>query len=434
MAIDLEQKAAYPIRIGASVLKSGSNSTDLTQRVVSDDGTFEEDGFHLVSRQLPRTTTKLSRETLESGENVRTRQLGTTARSAEDGGKQSVLIEIDAHDQKSTCTYEGDFEPVPFSDNIEAHSDDGENDEIECVLIYDEESKAFVIERVASHIAVRSGAPSGVSLVSAGTSAGQLALPTNKHGSPKERVRAASKRDTPSLVDEASEDELAKELEGMLDDASDMGDVALTGSSRLRSRRSSEQPTQKWDSLDDQLNMELAENLDEALLEDVGSDDDEFEEVDGAQFLDSETGDSDEAARNLVAEIESLPDNRSDDDDDDDDDMAFEEVDPSAELDARPNSRLALSGNRAGLSAEFEDFEEIGTPLTGQSNATNSIDDSLFSGSASPSLLSPRRYEQRNLNQARRQKGGSVSADADTETLDEFEDLDLDLTRSLEDS
>ncbi|KAJ2508131.1 hypothetical protein IWW47_000765 [Coemansia sp. RSA 2052] len=133
MAINLEQKAAYPIRIGASVFRSGSNNTDFTQRVVSDDGTFEEDGFHLVSRQLPRTTTKLSRETLESGENVRTRQLGTTARSAEDGGKQSVLIEIDARDQKSTCTYEGDFEPVPFSDNIEAHSDDGENDEIECI-------------------------------------------------------------------------------------------------------------------------------------------------------------------------------------------------------------------------------------------------------------------------------------------------------------
>ncbi|KAJ2746249.1 hypothetical protein GGI20_001529 [Coemansia sp. BCRC 34301] len=433
MTINLEQNITYPIRLGASVLKH-SSSSDLAKRVVSDDGTFEEDGFHLVSRQLPRTTTKLTRETLESGKNVRARQLDNTARAAEGEDRQSVLIEIDARDQKSTCTYEGDFEPVvPSIDNVDANegSDDAD-DEIECVLIYDEESKAFVIERVASHIAVKSGVPSGVSAVSTGTLAGQLALPTNTHGSPKGRVRAASKRDTPSVVDEASEDELAKELEGMFDDASDMGDVVLTGSARSRSRRSSEQRTQKWESLDDQLNMELAENLDEALLEDVASDDDEFEEVDGAQFLGSETGNGGEAAGSL--EVESLPDNHSDGDDDDDDDMAFEEVDPPAELDARPNSQLALSVSRAGLTAEFEEFEEIGTPFTGQSNVTSGIDDSLFSGSASPSLLSPRRLEQRSLNQARRLNGGSVSADVDTETLDGFEDLDLDLTRSLEDS
>ncbi|KAJ2870488.1 hypothetical protein GGH93_005536 [Coemansia aciculifera] len=407
------------------MLKRSSNA-NLSQQVVADEGTFEEDGFHLVARQLPRSTTKLSRETLENGENVRARHLDTTAREAEGDNRQSVLIEIDARDQKSTCTYEGDFEPVPHSD--------GSDDEVECVLIYDEESKAFVIERVASHVVVKSGAPSGVSAATAGTSAGQLALPMNKHGSPKERVRAASRRDTPSLMDEASDDELAKELEGMLDDVSDQGDVALTGSARSRSRRSSVQRANKWDNLDDQLNMELAENLDEALLGDVASDDDEFEEVDGAQFLGSDNGADDGGeARDLVAEVESLPDRRSDDDDDDDDDMAFEEVDPSAELDARPNSQLALSVSRAGLSDEFGDFEEIGTPLTGQSNGTSGIDDSLFSGSASPSLLSPRRPEHRSVNQARRPKGGSLSADVDTETLDEFEDLDLDLTRSLED-
>ncbi|KAJ2062310.1 hypothetical protein GGI17_002548 [Coemansia sp. S146] len=424
MSINLEQNTTYPIRLGSTMLKR--SNANLSQ-VVADEGTFEEDGFHLVARQLPRSTTKLSRETLENGENARARHLDTTAREAEGDNRQSVLIEIDARDQKSTCTYEGDFEPVPHSD--------GSDDEVECVLIYDEESRAFVIERVASHVVVKSGAPSGVSAATAGTSAGQLALPMNKHGSPKERVRAASRRDTPSLMDEASDDELAKELEGMLDDVSDQGDVALTGSARSRSRRSSVQRANKWDNLDDQLNMELAENLDEALLEDVASDDDEFEEVDGAQFLGSDNGADDGGeARDLVAEVESLPDRRSDDDDDDDDDdMAFEEVDPSAELDARPNSQLALSVNRAGLSDEFGDFEEIGTPLTGQSNGTSGIDDSLFSGSASPSLLSPRRPEHRSVNQARRPKGSSLSADVDTEALDEFEDLDLDLTRSLED-
>ncbi|KAJ1909629.1 hypothetical protein LPJ71_003460 [Coemansia sp. S17] len=430
MSLNLEQKTTYPIRLGSTMLKR-NNSANLSQQVVADEGTFEEDGFHLVARQLPRSTTKLSRETLESGENVRARHLDTTAREAEGDNRKSVLIEIDSRDQKSTCTYEGDFEPVPNSDNAEAHSD--EDDGIECVLIYDEESKAFVIERVASHVVVKTGAPSGVSAATAGTSAGQLALPMNKHGSPKERVRAASRRDTPSLMDEASDDELAKELEGMLDDVSDQGDVALTGSARSRSRRSSVQRANKWDNLDDQLNMELAENLDEALLEDAASDDDEFEEVDGAQFLGSDNGADDGDARDLVAEVESLPDRRSDDDDDDDDDMAFEEVDPSAELDARPSSQLALSVNRTGLSDEFGEFEEIGTPLTGQSNGTSGIDDSLFSGSASPSLLSPRRAEHRSVNSARRPKGSSLSADVDTETLDGFEDLDLDLTHSLED-
>ncbi|KAJ2734076.1 hypothetical protein IW152_002622 [Coemansia sp. BCRC 34962] len=394
-----------------------SNSSLPEQQVVSDEGTFEEDGFHLVSRQLPRSTTKLSRETLGNGENVRARHLATTARADEDDNKQSVLIEIDALSQKSACIYEGDFEPVRSSDSTEAHSDD-DDDKVECVLIYDEDSKAFVIERVASHVVVKHGAPSGVSAAATGTSAGQLALPVNRHGSPKEGVRVASRRETPSLMDEASEDELAKELEGMLDDDSDQGDVALTGSARSRSRRSSVQPTSKWDSLDDQLNMELAETLDEALLEDAASDDDEFEEVDGAQFLGSDNG------------VESLPDRRSDDEDDD---MAFEEVGPPTELAARPSSQLALSANRAGLSDDFGEFEDIGSPLTGQSNGTSGIDDSLFSGSASPSLLSPRRPEQRGVNQTRQLKGSSLSADADTETLDEFEDLDLDLTRSLED-
>ncbi|KAJ2885136.1 hypothetical protein IWW38_005353, partial [Coemansia aciculifera] len=409
MSINLEQKTTYPIRLGASMRKRSDSNSDPSQRIVSDEGTFVEDGFHLVSRQLPRTTTKLSRETLESGENVRARQLDTSATLNDGSGldskqQQSVLIEVDGSDQRSTtCTYEGDFEPVASGHGARETSSDGESDEVECVLIYDEEMKAFVIERIASLVTIKSGVPSGVTAASVGTSAGQLALPANKHGSPKERVRTASaKRDTPSLVgDESSEDELAKELEGMLDDNSDMGDVALTTSpSRSRSRRSSVQGTQKWESLDDQLNMELAENLDDALLEDVASDEDEFEEVNDAQFIGSEDG---------GGNVESLADSRSDDDDDDDDDdLAFEEVDLPAGLgDDRPSSQMALSVERTGLGAGFDDFEEIGTPLTGHSNTTSGIDDSLFSGSASPSLLSPRRQEQRGRNQIRRQKGGS---------------------------
>ncbi|KAJ2811561.1 hypothetical protein H4S07_001988 [Coemansia furcata] len=375
MSINLEQKTTYPIRLGSTIVKNTSESSQ-----VADSGTFEEDGFHLVSRQLPRSTTKLSRETLESGENARARHLDTTR-----PGPSQVLIEIDGRDQKSTCTYEGDYEPVALKD--EGQSDD----DVECVLIYDEESKAFVIDRVASHVAVKTGAPSGVSSVAA-TSTGQLALPVNRH--------VASRRGTP---DEASDDELAKELEGMLDDVSDPGDARKTSVPRASAA--------KWDSLDDQLNMELAETLDDALL-DAASDDDEFEEVDGAQFLDD--------AKDL--DVESLPD-RSDDDD-----MVFEEVDPGADA---PSAPLSLSVARGD---DFGDFEEIGTPLTGQSNGTSGIDDSLFSGSASPALLSPRRSEQRGVvNQARRSRGSGLSADVDTETLDGFEDLDLDLTRSLED-
>ncbi|KAJ2032247.1 hypothetical protein IWW57_000320, partial [Coemansia sp. S610] len=183
------------------------HNSSIPEQVVSDEGTFEEDGFHLVSRQLPRSTTKLSRETLGNGENVRARHLATTARAGEDDNKQSVLIEIDALNQKSACTYEGDFEPARTSNSTEAHSDD-DDDKVDCVLIYDEESKAFVIERVASHIVVKHGAPSGVTAVATGTSAGQLALPANKHGSPKAGVRAASRRETPSLMEDASEDEL----------------------------------------------------------------------------------------------------------------------------------------------------------------------------------------------------------------------------------
>ncbi|KAJ2457764.1 hypothetical protein GGI02_006091, partial [Coemansia sp. RSA 2322] len=306
MSINLEQTTTYPIRLGSSLAKR--DGIDPATGLASEEGA--EEGFHFVSRQLPRTTTKLSRETLENGDNVRARLLGTSARvAAGSDGKRQILLEIDARDQKSTCTYEGEYEPVLSGGRTSVNDDDDsiDDEEVDCVLIYDEESKAFVIERVASSTVIKSGVPSGVNSASTGASAGQLTLPANRHSDlPRDggvNATAASNRGTPSLLDEASEDELAKELEGILD---------------------------------------------------VTSDDDEFEVVDGS-------GADTKVSKPIEAEVESLSDRRSDNDDDDDD-MVFEEVDPSADLSAGSLGRSVFSANRANSDEEFEEFEDIGTP------------------------------------------------------------------------
>ncbi|KAJ2468942.1 hypothetical protein GGI02_003541, partial [Coemansia sp. RSA 2322] len=67
----------------------------------------------------------------------------------------------------------------------------------------------------------------------------------------------------------------------------------------------------------------------------------------------------------------------------------------------------------------FEEFEDIGTPPSAQSMFANGMDDMLFGGGS----LSPPQQTRAN----------SSSAEIEVETLDEFEDLEMDLTRSLED-
>ncbi|KAI7824915.1 hypothetical protein BX661DRAFT_206409 [Kickxella alabastrina] len=281
MSINLEQLTTYQIQPGHSFGNHSAATGDSTDQSTTSNSSADE--FHLISRQLPRTTTKLSRETLESNEGLRARFSGPTNRQSEPGDKRQVILEADSRDQKSTCTYEGDFEQVSRGE-LNGGTDDND-EEVDCVLIYDAKNKMFVIERVASNIVVRSEA------------------------------------------DETSEDELAKELEGMLDDASDIGDSTAPTIPTRHSRRGSQQQqqqSQKWESLEDELNMQLEENLDESLFEDVASDDDDFEEVDNLQFVgnSSNKGGDDGGSRDM--DVESLPDDVHSDDAFDD--LEFEEV------------------------------------------------------------------------------------------------------------
>ncbi|KAJ2710853.1 hypothetical protein H4R19_003540, partial [Coemansia spiralis] len=203
MSLNLDEATEYKVLVGASLRGAGGRGEGGTS-------SGEEDGFHLVSRHLPRTTTKVSRETLESGANMR----ALLPASGGGGGKGSLLLEADVRDQKATCTYEGEMECT-------ADQADGADDEVACVLLYDEELKAFTIERLASTAVITSGQQSHVA--TGGTATDMLALPANTHGSPG---AAGARRESESVMDEALEYELAKELEGMLDDDSDGADGA----------------------------------------------------------------------------------------------------------------------------------------------------------------------------------------------------------------
>ncbi|KAJ1648499.1 hypothetical protein LPJ64_000196 [Coemansia asiatica] len=380
MALNLEQQTTYSIRPGLS-LSSNLTSEETHENTDS----AQKNKFHLLSRQLPRSTTKLSRELLDNGAGLKARFSETRSNAnEEENSKRAIVLEADSKDQKTSCTYEGEFEQTA-SESMEGSLlviDDGQ--EIDCVLIYDEETKAFVIERVTSSVVVKSGVVNGASGISGGTSTGLLALPSKRHNPNKEKGRGTSSTAArgdnaqASMDDESSEDELAKELEGMLDDVSDMGDP-LSASSAKQSRKASagkQKQSQSWENIEDQLNMELAENLDEALLDVAASDDDDFEEVDSAQFVSSEKN-----AKGLDADIESLPDDGPSDDEDDE--MVFEEVDPSSAASIRGTADNGGPQNKSRgsdliLEEDFEDFEEIGSPRTAQSSA---FDDALFGGS-----------------------------------------------------
>ncbi|KAJ1960839.1 hypothetical protein GGI12_003578 [Dipsacomyces acuminosporus] len=424
MSINLERLTTYQVNIGASLHKS--NSTGQIDDSKIDSGT-DEGEYHLVTRQLPRSTTKLSRETLEKGNNARARLLGTAGSSSRPkddsnnnesggsgGGKMPLLLEIDTQDQSSTCAYEGEYEHISHSD---------ENDEVDCLLIYDDESKSFVIERVGSNVLIKSSTANGAgATASSSMSTGQLALPANKYVPPKDGAKKQDAHDTQASLDDSIDAELARELEGALDDLSDPGD----GKSANPSRRGSahNQHHKREGSEDDQLNMELAENIDEA-LQDALSDDDEFEEVDDTHFMGNGSGSAN------VADIEVLSDHHSDiGDDEEEDDMIFEEVDPSADMDGGSNSNNNNNNNPAEsaslsfLESDSDEFEEIDN---GQGS------DSLFGESArsSPSGANMQQQQRRRHSQRQHSPHG-IPADPDNEDSSEFEDLENDLARSLE--
>ncbi|KAI8325370.1 hypothetical protein GQ54DRAFT_295601 [Martensiomyces pterosporus] len=426
MSINLEHPATYHVRLGTSMHRSDS------QIDKADSGT-DEGEYHLVARQLPRSTTRLSRDTLENGENIRARLLGTPSNTAQarpkdsgnNSGKLPLLIEIDTRDQNSTCVYEGDYEQVSHSQ---------ESEEVDCLLLYDEESKAFVIERVASSVLIKSSNTAGGSNAggSGSTSTGQLALPANKYVAPKggsrPSAKSQSRQDTQAALDDTMDAELARELEGALDDLSDHGDGA-TARPASPSRRGSTQRLHKRQTSEDQLNMELAENIDEA-LQDALSDDDEFEEVDNSQFM------SNNSSKNLEAEVESLSDRHSNngDEEEDEDDMIFEEVDPSAGMEnGDANSDLlGATASVALLESDSDEFEEIDNeqdPSLFFNGANEQDSGSLFAESVQSSPTSASHHQR----QQQSPLAHGVSADPDNEDSSEFEDLENDLARSLED-
>ncbi|ORX74832.1 hypothetical protein DL89DRAFT_23431 [Linderina pennispora] len=342
MSINLETLTTYNVRVGASISPQTANDSDAAGAQSSEDSEF-----HIVSRQLPRSTTK-----------------------------QALLMEIDAWDQKTQCTYEGDYDVVPR-----------DVDEVDCVLLYDKESQVFVVERISSNCTVKAGTVSGAA--SASAASGKLALPSSTYVAVEPKPKPKGKA-TSDMEDGSDDDAFALELEGILNDGSESGDV-----SRNQSRRgSSSQAAHKPQGPDDQLGMELEENIDEIL--DAASDDDMFEDVEDAQFHHDD-------------DVRSLSDQNSDDD------IVFEDI-PAP----------------IGTSAPFETFEEVGEDDDSEFETVNVDDagnaDDLFgdieSGSTSPIHAAP--------NSATSQsKGLSSAADQDNENSDEFDDLEEDLERSL---
>ncbi|KAJ2522593.1 hypothetical protein H4217_000649 [Coemansia sp. RSA 1939] len=450
MSINLDQQTTYQLRLGVSMQKNtGSISDNVSSAADGPDGSSNEDsGFHLVSRNLPRTTTKLCRETLEAEPSLRARLLSLPGKG-NSNGKEAVLpaiFETTARDQKTVCTYEGDYVNVLHASDESGSGNgngdaagDASDDEVDCVLIYDEENKAFVIERVASRTSIKtSSQSSGVG--SSGTAAsGSLALPTNQYDpsktdSAKNAAGPTSGVRREPTIDEAAEDELAKELEGMLDDGSDFGGGPL---------RANDNPG----SADKQYSMEATDYLDEALFEEAASDDDEFEEVDNVQFLEDDDGAGQEERNNNKSSVA------------DDDDMLFEEIDPSAELGSGSGSGGGnMAGHGSGSIAEEDfEFEDVGSPnitsLSITSGGGGGADDALFGGSftSSPNIFqqpgqgsSGSGAQQSLMSQTTSPtsavSGYSVSrnmpsiTEQDTETIDEFDDLDFDLTQSLQES
>ncbi|KAJ2674044.1 hypothetical protein IWW42_001864 [Coemansia sp. RSA 1085] len=385
MSINLEEQITYELHIGTSLKP---NSKDPGE-------------FHLVSRQLPRTTTKVARETLENGQNSRVR-----VSTSQGGDKRSLLMEADSPDLKTSCTFEGDFELVspPASDNEDA--------EIPCVLVYDDELQAFTIEKLSSMPVVKSGVPNSVSAAANGSApAGMLALPTNRHNSNRD------KQESESMMEDDLEDKLAKELEGMLDDDGNDSDT-----SKANRRNSARQAASKRSNSEDQLNKELSDRLDEALFEEVASDDDEFEEVDGSQVLAATS--TQDGGRNMTTDSEGLFGRRSTMEDEDEEEM-FEEIDPSSALGgAEFNSRIGGSG----VEEDSDQFEEIsGSRINSMINSKDTGDDGLFGGSLVASPLNDSDNQQHQLEQ---QSISKMSDSAD----DEFEDLNLDLAHSLDSS
>ncbi|KAJ1992584.1 hypothetical protein GGI25_000085 [Coemansia spiralis] len=421
MSINFDQQTTYQLRLGVT-MQSNDESESVT----------EDSGFHLISRQLPRTTTKLCRETLETGSSLRARLLGTAGKNGENSGdRRPAIFEAGARDQKTVCTYEGEY--VYISQGNDSTSP--ENDEVDCVLIYDNENKAFVIERVASNTTIKSSSQNGVGSGPGGPASGLLALPSNQYD-PSKMKRKAETGSGPrreSTMDEAAEDELAKELEGMLDDVSDSGDASGAASSERLGRNDSMRQNDKWENLEEQLNLELAENLDDELFEAPGSDEDEFEEVDDAQFVDEM-----QERQNSV---------------DDDEDMLFEEIDPSADIGSNGGVEHLASRGSGGSAADDDfEFEEVGSPSVTQISANSAgMDEALFGGSytSSPNTLhQPGQDRSQQQQQGLQDRTTSISTasgrvtsgnmrastDQDTEMGDEFEDLDFDLTQSLQGS
>lgn len=132
-------------------------------------------GYHLVSRTLTRTTSKASRQVLDETLQARAKTLGNTP--------NRVVMEMETSDKSLTYVYEGEYQPTTTED-------------IECILVYDSETQSYRAERLTSRLNLKT---TSVSTVSKPTmTADNLELPT-------------AKKDT-------EDDELAKELEGMLDD------------------------------------------------------------------------------------------------------------------------------------------------------------------------------------------------------------------------
>ncbi|KAJ1785669.1 hypothetical protein LPJ59_006094, partial [Coemansia sp. RSA 2399] len=340
MSINLDQQITYQLRLGVSMQKGNATSDDLASSGI------EDCGFHLVSRSLPRTTTKVCRETLETEPNLRARLLSLPGKDGSNGtGTRPAIFEADAHDQKTVCTYEGDYVNISYTND---NSDADDSEEVDCVLIYDAENKAFVIERVTSNASIKSSSQNGVN-PSGAPASGALALPTNQYDPSKGGINNIKSglidgmRREPT-IDEAAEDELAKELEGMLDDASDFGDSSEAPPATSDERQSRRGSVRVQDGQDKQLSMELAESLDDEMFEEVVSDDDEFEEVDNVQFLDD-----DDASPNERQNIKSSAA--------DDDDMLFEEIDPFAELGSGSGENLTGHGSGSAADDDFE-FED----------------------------------------------------------------------------
>ncbi|KAJ2080038.1 hypothetical protein H4R24_003372 [Coemansia sp. RSA 988] len=412
MSINLEKQITYPVHAGSSLRsKKGAGST------TSNSSSMEDLGFHLVSRQLPRTTTRLSRDTLENGKSMRVRFPGEASKNAAD--KQPILLEATARNEETTCTYEGDYVHISRrNSNGVRESNDGSledsGEEVECVLVYDAEVEAFTIHRVESRVTVTSGGLNSVVPGTAGTNAGALILPSKKHNSERHNsVKApshsSSRRESKAMDDEL-EDALAKELDDMLSDDSDGG-----GNGKM-SRKNSVRQQQQGQLVD-----EMVESPSE----------DEFEEVDSSQVLSARRNTN---QTSTGTDVELMSDHHSGAEDNE---MVFEEVDPSMDLGVVSDSSLHNSrASGSPVDDDSDQFEDVSASrivgLASKDGADKDVadDDALFDGSFSASPLSYTDQTQGPQGQGQR----SHSGDHGTDTQDEFEDLDLDLVRSLDSS